>query len=332
MPVLSPKRKKKEEKNTWSKLFLSIWHCIYFYKLKKVVFGGSNGRIGVYSKEGQFVYLQGNEHSNRVRRLKTLPHVHFFASCSWDSSIKLWDKKSLSYIGDFSIQRNNVSVNALELIDNETIVGGYSDGHIIIWHITFNNNSNTLVQTQPIKILNTPSMVLSLKVLPKNFLASGHEDGRVVIWNLTDYQNFTIFKGNYESIWDIELIDEVSFAMACSNHRILVKNFITGELIHNLTGHSNKVISLKLLPSASNLLASGSWDDTIIIWDLNSGQLKTVLRSHQSSVYALDVYDKEKDILVSGSFDLTLKFWRISTGQLLETINTNLNIWSLVLI
>jgi F-box and WD-40 domain protein CDC4 len=63
---------------------------------------------------------------------------------------------------------------------------------------------------------------------------------------------------------------------------------------------------------------SGSRDNTLRIWDLETGLCKNVLVGHLASVRCLEI---KGDILVSGSYDKTAKVWSISKGECLYTLH-----------
>jgi len=78
--------------------------------------------------------------------------------------------------------------------------------------------------------------------------------------------------------------------------------------IHNiktLTGHTNYVYALTVLPDGS--LVSGSEDKTIKIWDVKNGQTIKTLTGHTDYVRALTVLPDGS--LVSGSGDKSIKIW-----------------------
>ena len=71
------------------------------------------------------------------------------------------------------------------------------------------------------------------------------------------------------------------------------------------------------------ILASGSLDGTIKLWDTSSGQLIRTLTGHTGYIYySLDIMANGgggQTTLVSGSTDRTLKIWNWSNGQVLST-------------
>ena len=70
-----------------------------------------------------------------------------------------------------------------------------------------------------------------------------------------------------------------------------------------------------------SILASGSWDKTIKLWDIPTGQLIRTLTGHTSGIWwSVDLLNSQT--LVSGSRDGTIKLWNWSTGECFSTIQT----------
>ncbi|RMD42778.1 hypothetical protein DV735_g2339, partial [Chaetothyriales sp. CBS 134920] len=76
-----------------------------------------------------------------------------------------------------------------------------------------------------------------------------------------------------------------------------------------LKGHTNGVMALQIL---DHVLATGSYDATIKIWDLDTGEEIQTLTGHTMGIRCLQ-FDEQK--LISGSLDKTIKVWNWRTGE-----------------
>ncbi|KUI55531.1 putative E3 ubiquitin ligase complex SCF subunit scon-2 [Cytospora mali] len=83
-------------------------------------------------------------------------------------------------------------------------------------------------------------------------------------------------------------------------------------------GHTNGVTCLQIWDDTT--LATGSYDNTIKIWDLESGREVRTLSGHTRGIRSLQM-DESK--LLSASLDGTVKVWNWRTGQCLRTLSSH---------
>jgi len=72
------------------------------------------------------------------------------------------------------------------------------------------------------------------------------------------------------------------------------------------------------------LLASGSQDGAVLLWDVESGKLRNVLKGHSGFVISL-AWSPDGRLLASGSSDKTVRLWNKETGALLRTLRGHTN-------
>ena len=84
-------------------------------------------------------------------------------------------------------------------------------------------------------------------------------------------------------------------ASADADGTIIIWNWLKGELVYILKGHTGPL--------------------------------------YQTSLDIYDVDEEEKEIrLISGSFDKTIKLWNITSGTLIQTLNANIQINALAML
>jgi WD40 repeat protein/tRNA A-37 threonylcarbamoyl transferase component Bud32 len=98
---------------------------------------------------------------------------------------------------------------------------------------------------------------------------------------------------------------------------------------HQLTGHEGAITTLAVSPSGQ-VLASGSTDRRIMLWNMQSGTLlhtidgKTLLHhsGHTDRITTL-CFTPDGSALVSGSKDGTIKLWDLSERKLISTLSSS---------
>ncbi len=78
-------------------------------------------------------------------------------------------------------------------------------------------------------------------------------------------------------------------------------------LLLTLTGHKQIVDSVAISPDGQTLV-SGSYDETIKVWELSTGKLIRTLTGHADAVWSVAI-SPDGQSLVSGSQDKTIKVW-----------------------
>ncbi|KAJ5234280.1 NACHT and WD40 domain protein, partial [Penicillium citrinum] len=90
-----------------------------------------------------------------------------------------------------------------------------------------------------------------------------------------------------------------------------------------LEGHSDSVLSVAFSPDGY-LLASGSKDQTVYLWDPATGTIIQILDGHSGPVNSLS-FSSDSHRLATGSDDKTLRVWDLATGEELYVLEGHSN-------
>jgi len=129
----------------------------------------------------------------------------------------------------------------------------------------------------------------------------------------------TIQTTHKKPIYKVVFLEEDNRIVTCSDdYTIMVYDFVTGNPLHTLTGHTDRIWNLIKLKNG--LLASCSSDTSIRVWNIEKLTCERVLQGHGGLVCCL--MELPNLLLLSGSQDKSLKVWdlKLDTKDCVRTI------------
>jgi WD40 repeat protein len=96
------------------------------------------------------------------------------------------------------------------------------------------------------------------------------------------------------------------------NGRIITLSAVTGSKSAVLSGHTECVSSL-VFSSNGKLLVSGSIDNTIRLWEIQTGWMIKIFNGHTGYISSVSIC-ADGTMIASASRDKTIKLWNIQTG------------------
>lgn len=87
---------------------------------------------------------------------------------------------------------------------------------------------------------------------------------------------------------------------------------------HLLLSHSSYIYALSFSPRG-NMLASGSYDEALFLWDVRTTRLMRSLPAHSDPIGGVD-FVRDGTLIVSCAGDGLIRVWDTATGQCLRTL------------
>ena len=141
--------------------------------------------------------------------------------------------------------------------------------------------------------------------------ASEETDTDYSQWQLPEDAKFRLGKGK---LHDIKYTPDGNRIAVATDIGIWIYEAQTGKELTLLTGHTDRVTSLGF-PADGRFLASGSFDRTVRLWDIDTGKQTAVFAGHWGGIAAIVVSPDGKSVVSGGSWDSTLILWDTETGE-----------------
>jgi WD40 repeat protein len=249
------------------------------------------------------------------------PYGERAVSAYSDGTLKLWrwDGKLLKTIQAHKAQTFRVRFNP----DGQSFASVSEDGTVKLWNLDGNPIRTFSGHKAPVW-----SIAFSAG---GGYLATASEDQTVKVWKL-DGTLVATLKGHDAPIWDVAFspgLDRGLIATAGGDDVIQLWQWqsngkIAPRPFKTLRGHKAAILSLAFNPNWSDkaaadslLLASGSEDNTMILWN-SDGKPRRTIRAHDAAVNST-TFNWDGRLIASASGDNTLKLWD-KDGSLLSTI------------
>jgi WD40 repeat protein len=120
---------------------------------------------------------------------------------------------------------------------------------------------------------------------------------------------------NQTSIGGAHVTHEAIEQWLCLN----IKSQGCWEPVQTLAGHTDDVLSVAISPDG-RIIASGSVDNKIILWDVARGTRIQTFAGHTADVSSV-AFSPDGRTLASGSFDDTIILWDVASGTAIQTLS-----------
>ena len=128
-----------------------------------------------------------------------------------------------------------------------------------------------------------------------------------------------VLRGSGDQIFAVSYSDDGKLlASGGWDKTVRIWDLASGNLLHELAGHTGSVWSVGFSPDGRQLLSS-SRDHTVRLWDVESGTERLVLKGHEAVVRGA-TFSPDGRLVASCSNDLTVRIWDAQTGKQLRVL------------
>ncbi|ETO21859.1 WD-40 repeat-containing protein [Reticulomyxa filosa] len=176
-----------------------------------------------------------------------------------------------------------------------------------------------------------------------NVVCSSSWDKTIRFWDIKNNQQLQLFDQHIYGVYCIEFSPFNGGRYLCSGSidtAIRLWDVETSKALHVFYGHASSVRCVDISPVQNNnkndnksnnigviggngyTICSGSWDNTIRIWDIETTKQLNLLNGHEKTVNSVKYESsKSKNTILSGSDDKSVRLWDIRSGQQIQMFN-----------
>ncbi|ETO14705.1 hypothetical protein RFI_22663 [Reticulomyxa filosa] len=227
----------------------------------------------------------------------------FICSGSHDPTVCIWDvdnNKQIQLLNGYSNAAYCVKFSSYYYQNNNENVICYSSNNRNIYFWDFKQNK--LLQT----FNKHKKSVYGIEFSSFNgsrYLFSGSLDKTIRLWDVETLKSLHVFKGHENCVWCID--------------------------ISPLQSNNNNNNNIGVIGGNGYTICSGSFDQTIRMWDIETTKQLNVFNGHTDHVRNVKYGSNElSNLILSGSNDKSVRLWDIRSGQHTQVFNGHSDIVS----
>ena len=249
--------------------------------------------------------------------------------------ICIWDVASEELIKSFEVHGDTVESIALNP-SNTTLLTASMDEYSAVIDVTLLEDTEEPIDKQAKWLTQHVGRVLCTLYHPQGtYFVTGSEDKTIKVWNPNTFNVMVNFDANDDAVYSLAYsVNEGVIVSGSADNTVRTwrvtpaeddeeiavgqdSQAMTGALVREYNGHQGAVYSVDaalVLPRRANnqtaMIASGSADTSVIIWNLRSGNRYTTFDESTDAVYAVQ-FSPNGEFVAAGGRDGKVRLWNL---------------------
>ncbi|CAO3646970.1 unnamed protein product [Cunninghamella blakesleeana] len=265
-------------------------------------------------------HLPNSNDSKDVTTIDWNPSGTLLATGSYDGQARIWTQSGLLR---FVMSQHKGPVFSLKWnMKGDLIISGSADTTTVVW------DPETGEMKQQFK-LHTLA-ILDVDWMDNTTFASCSNDKTIYVCRVGEEEPLKKWVGHEDEINAVRWDPSGQYLASCADDKTTkIWSLSSDHPIQEIKGHSQQVYTLQWAPviqevdgKQQRILATGSFDATIRLWDALNGTCLHVLFNHSEAIYSIS-FSPDAKYLASGSFDELLNVWNTKNGTLQKTFKAD---------
>lgn len=258
--------------------------------------------------------LLGENHISDVLQVSFMNEVSDkFATCSEDTTIRLWDSNDYSVYARCAVLAGGYPTccNFTE----EVVISGWSDGRIRSFRI---DNCELLWAIDNAHGNGVSSLCISNNF---KFLASGGHSGDIRVWEIRSRELISHLKEHTSTVTKVDIFEDDIHLLSCARDKaILCWDLKNEKRVSNHTQRMGGINSFAFHPEDQNKILSVGQERKITYWDLQKSEADALVDSstnpnESDEQFSVDISKDGKYFATGGALGI-LRIWDYSEGKI----------------
>ena len=294
----------------WKDKYYKLQENFIYEQLEEKKINGDNIIMNSYSFEkikkkddlGGIIYtlLDLNSYEENLIAIGNYQIIEFYIIPNFTKKFSLQGHKN--YIWDLLY---------IDKVNKDYIVSSSQDKTIKLWNMLTKNCLKTFLGHENW----VTSITLSYNTMTNNYnLLSNSYDHKIFIWDLNNEKYIDYIENVYGKIVSVVNYFNPSFIIyGNNNNEVCLYDTNKKSVKFKMKGHTQLLSCFCDLGKLNkNLIATGSDDFNIKIWNLSIRKCISTFKGHKASIICLNYFIfKNNKLLISGSDDKSLRIWSL---------------------